>query len=103
MMQIGPGKMSASVAMAAWVQRAGIVAIAGIAYLDVPVAGKQPAISRIAGRHDAVEHVDSAADPLDEIFRRTYAHTLAWRLLRQEGGYVVQHPHEVFFRRTPRQ
>src|SRR5690606_12842298 len=66
MMQVATREMLASMAGAAGVQRAGVIAVAGIAYLDVAVTGKQPAIARIAGRHHAVEHVHTLADPFHQ-------------------------------------
>src|SRR3546814_20689343 len=57
MMQVGPGEMAASVAGAGGIQRPGVVAVARIAYLDVAEAREKPAIARIAGGHDAIEHV----------------------------------------------
>ena len=49
----------------------------------MPVAG-------IAGRQDAVKHVDTGIDGLDDIFRRTDPHQVAWRGSRHGGHRVPQ-------------
>uniref|UniRef100_A0A0N4ZLY8 TonB_dep_Rec domain-containing protein n=1 Tax=Parastrongyloides trichosuri TaxID=131310 RepID=A0A0N4ZLY8_PARTI len=97
MMQVATREMLASMAGAAGVQRAGVIAVAGIAYFDVAVTGKQPAIARIAGGHDAVKHIHTLADPFHQVFRCTHTHEIAGGMGGQFRSGVRQNAHHVFF------
>src|SRR6266704_2480430 len=76
-MQVAAREMRARVAPAALIERVRIVAIAGVADLDVAAAGEEPAIAGVARRQHAVEHVDSGRDRLDDILGRADAHEIA--------------------------
>src|SRR5258708_37624787 len=76
-MQVGAREMAASVAGTAFVERPRIVAVAGIADLDVAVAGEEPAVAGVPRGQHAVEHVDSGGDRLDDVLGGTHAHEIA--------------------------
>src|SRR5437899_1987879 len=57
-MQVAAREMCAGVAGAGAVQRPRVVAVAGVADLDVAVAGEEPAVAGVSRGKDAVEHVD---------------------------------------------
>src|SRR5712691_3361812 len=82
-MQVAAREMGAGVAGAGAVQRPRVVAVAGVADLDVAVAGEEPAVAGVSRGKDAVEHVDSGRDRLDDVLGRAYAHEIA-RLVRGE-------------------
>ena len=64
--------------------------------LDVAIAGKNPAVTRIAGRHHAIEHVDAGFDRENQVFRRADAHQVA-RLVRRQAVRRVRHDALHFF------
>src|SRR3546814_6943516 len=94
--------MAASVAVAGGIQRPGVVAVARIAYLDVAEAREKPAIARIAGGHDAIEHVHAPAYALDQIFGRAHAHQVAGCFRRQARRYMSPDAHHVLDRKSTR-
>src|SRR6516225_8947448 len=57
--------------------------MARVAQIDWTAAGECDAMASIAGRQDAVEHVDAALDRLQQILRRTNSHQVARPLDRQ--------------------
>src|SRR5471032_182679 len=54
-MQVSTREIAAGVATAGFIERRLIFLVFGILDLDVAKTGKQPAITRIAGRHHAIE------------------------------------------------
>ena len=75
--QVGAREVPAGVAAAGLVQRARVGAVARVLDLHVAEAREEPAVARVAGRHDAVEHVDAGGDRVDEVLRRAHAHQVA--------------------------
>src|SRR5438093_764094 len=70
MMQIAARELAACVARAGLIDRRGIAPVARVADLEIAIAREQPAVTRVAGRQDAIEHVDAHRHCLDQIFRR---------------------------------
>ena len=62
------------------------------------VGDEQVAVARIARRHDAVEHIDPAAHPFDQIFRLTDAHQISRLVGRDLRADVLQNTMHIFFR-----
>src|SRR5262249_17689548 len=57
MPQVRARESPARIAAAGGVGRAVVLGVLRVFYIDAPLAGKQLAVPRIAGREDAVEHV----------------------------------------------
>lgn len=53
---------------------------------DFAKVREKRAISGVSRRHDAVKHVDSSRDSLDDVHRRAYAHEVAGSISREQGG-----------------
>src|SRR5262249_43475335 len=49
-------------------------------------AGEVLAVAPVASRHDAIEHIDSKRDRLNDVFRRAHAHQVTRPLPRHERG-----------------
>ena len=75
----------------------------GIAYVQDPGAGEQMGVSRMAGRHDAVEHVDAAAYRLQDVLRPAHAHQITRLPGRHLRGQVGDHAVAFILRFTDRQ
>src|SRR5438128_9900442 len=74
MMQVAAREMRAGVTPAAFIERSRVVAIAGVADLDVAAAGEEPAVAGVSRRQHAVEHVDSGPDRVADVRGRADAH-----------------------------
>src|SRR6186713_2505472 len=79
--EVGAAVMRASVAVAARIDRSGIVDILGVADIDPALAGEQLTVPRIPRRHHTVEHVDASGHALDQVLRRSGPHQIP-RLIR---------------------
>ena len=79
-MQVGPGKMTAGITLAGFIQRLPIVFVSCITYADIPETGEQPAVSGVTCRHEEVEHVESVADDGDNILGGAYSHQIVWQV-----------------------
>src|SRR3546814_3974015 len=73
---------------AAFVDRAAIFRMAGIAQVERTIPGKGLSVTTGARRQDAIEHVDSALDCANQIIGLAHAHEIAravgWKLARSE-------------------
>ena len=93
-------KVSASVALVDSggtfrIDGAEIVGPFGVAEIDNALPGEDLAVAPVAGRHDAVEHVDTAFDAFEDVHRRSHAHEVARAVL---GKNLVDHlDHFVHF------
>ena len=67
------------------------------------VGDEQVAVTRVARRHDAVEHIDTATYPFHQIFRLPDAHQVSWFIGRDLRADVLQNTVHVFLRLTNRQ
>ncbi len=95
-MQVGPGVVAAGITMAIRVCCRSAVAVFGIADANHARAGKQLAIARVAGGHDAIEHIHPAPHRLHQVLRGTDPHQVAgpvhWHL---RGGELQDRAHLV--------
>ncbi|GJE17963.1 hypothetical protein AIGOOFII_2684 [Methylobacterium marchantiae] len=102
-MEIGAGIVAGGGAGRGLVQRARILAVAGIAQVDPAVAGIGEAVAAGAGRHDAVEHVDAAHHRAHQVVGRADAHEVA----RLGGGQMrfhrLDHPEHHLLRLAHRE
>src|SRR5678815_710110 len=78
---------------ARFIDRTVILFVFGVLDHNVTVCGKQPAVARVPGRHDAIKHVDTPADAFHKVFRRSDAHQIAWTIRRQPGLDPVSYTH----------
>src|SRR5690625_1556336 len=92
MMQIGAAIAPAARTGAILVQRARIVAMAGIPDIDGPPPREGLPRAAASRRQHAVEHVDAATDSADNIVRLADPHKIARPLLRQLARRIVEHP-----------
>ena len=81
--QIGPGTGSTGHAPALRIERPFVFDITGVLDIDLAFARKQLAVARIAGRQDAVEHIDPPGDRLNQVLRRAHAHEVAGPIIWQ--------------------
>src|SRR5262249_42252152 len=91
-------------ALATGVNGAVVVTVAGVLNIQSSAPSKQLAISGIASRYHAIEHVDSVADSLKDVLRRAHAHQIPWlipRHNRRDVRYDVEHGVFVFADRQP--
>ena len=70
-MQVRAAEVAARIAVARRIERAQVVAVAAVLKLDVAKARKEPTVSGISRRHDAVEHIDAVRDAVNQILGRT--------------------------------
>ena len=101
--QVGAAEVPARVAVAGFVERTRIVLVVRVLDADVAVACKQVAVTRVARRHDAVEHIDTATYPFHQIFRLPDAHQVSWFIGRDLRADVLQNTVHVFLRLADRQ
>ena len=95
----------------------------GVTQFEVAKSCEQSAVACVAGRHDAVEHIDALLDAFDQIFRCADTHQIArlvlgqtlWRVRHDAQHFVFGftyahathgvprkvHSHELFQRRLP--
>ena len=57
MVQVGAAEILTGLAGAAFINRTLVEFVFGVFDLQIAKTGKQPAVTRIAGRHHAVEHI----------------------------------------------
>src|SRR5690606_32809397 len=75
-------------------KRARIVCMAGILQSDPAAPGKGKSVAAVAGRHHAIEHVDTAPDRLDEIVGRADTHQITRAVRGKEvHGRIEYTPH----------
>ncbi len=64
------------------------------------IGHEQMAVARVAGRHDAVEHINAATHAFNQIFRFTHAHQVSWFICRDLRADMFQNAVHIFFRLT---
>ena len=62
-----------------------------IAQVDLAEPGERHAVTAIAGRHHAIEHVDAARDRFQHVIGRADAHQIARPILRQDRRDLLDH------------
>src|SRR5690606_16766026 len=83
--------IAAGMAAAALLDRARVLLVLRVADADGAGRSEVVAVARVAGRHDAIEHVDAARDRLDQVLGPADAHQVAWALARQLRHGVLEH------------
>lgn len=78
MMQIGPGVTSADWAPAGRIDRLLVPRVARLFDNDTSKRCEQPTGATMTGGDDAVEHINPARHPFDEILRHAHTHEVAW-------------------------
>src|SRR5688572_20434560 len=92
--QVGPREVAARMAAAGGIERTGVVAVPRVLDLHVAESGEEPAVPRVAGRHDAVEHVEPARDALHDVLGGAHAHEVTGRVhgqARRRVGHEALH------------
>lgn len=87
MPNISAGIVLASRAGAVGVDRRGVKRKALVEQVDLTLPGKQVAVTRVSGRHDAVKKIDAPIHALQYIDRRADPHQIARLVLRHERLY----------------
>ncbi len=65
--------------------------MAGIAKIDLAEPGEGLAVAAVAGRHDAVEHVDAAGDRREQVVGRADAHEVMRLVVGQVRHDLLDH------------
>ena len=95
MAQVCPGVVSTGVTAASFIHRLRVIIIPGILYYKSAFGSKEHSVSGISGGHDAIKHINTAIDTLNQIFRSTYPHNIFGIIFRQKGscfgGEVIHH------------
>ena len=81
--EISPRKMLTGITVAARIHRFGAALVFGIAQFQHPGTREQVAIAGVPGRHNTIEHINTAPDPLEQISGRAHPHQVA-RLFRRQ-------------------
>src|SRR5690606_7184743 len=91
MVQIGAAVVAGGRTGAFLIKRARIVRMAGILQIDPAAPGKGKSVAAVAGRHHAIEHVDTAPDRLNEIVGRADTNQIARTAPGKEGPGRIEH------------
>src|SRR6187200_354662 len=68
--------------------------VLGVLDRDMTLSGKQPAVARVPGRHDAIKHVDAPRNAFHKVFRGTDTHQvprLVFREVRLKLFHYIVH------------
>ena len=95
--QVSPAEGATGVAAAAFLHRARVFGILGVAQVDAPLGREERAVARDARGQHAVEHIYAAIDRLDDVLGRADAHQVA-RLIggQRRAGFVQRGVHLRF-------
>lgn len=88
--EIRTGVAAAGQAAAVGIEGSEVLLVCGIFDADGTMAGEGHSIAAIASRHNAVEHVDAAADGFEQIFGATDTHQIARLVRGQERDSAVE-------------
>ena len=91
MAQIGPRKRATRVAPARWIERPGVVGMAGVLDVQKALARENPPVPCVTGRHDAVEHVHTGRHGFEQVEGGPDAHQVLRPLGRQQRRRVRDH------------
>ena len=75
---VSAGVITASRTITIGIDWTGIALIARIANFQDTLAGKEIAVACIPGRHDAIEHVNTANHPGNDVLWAANTHQVAW-------------------------
>src|SRR5690606_37017443 len=78
-------------AAAALLDRPQVVLVLGVAHPDHAGGGEVVAVARVAGRHDAVEHVHAPRHRLDQVLGPAHPHQVARAVFGQLRHGVFEH------------
>ena len=73
------------------IDRAELLRPLRVADIDRAVAREELAVAPVAGRHDAVKHIDTAGNVLQQVDRRTDAHQVAGLVLGEDAIGKLNH------------
>src|SRR5688500_14960933 len=90
--------VATGVTVAMRVNRAGILGVTGVLYLNRSVVRKKPTIASVARRQHTIEHIDAAIYRVYQVLRRTDAHQIARLVSRHSWCDVVENTQHIFFR-----
>src|SRR6185312_10677436 len=73
--------------------------MAGVTQIDLACPGEGHAVTAVASRHHAIEHIDAARNGFQYVFRRAYAHQIARTVGRQDRHDLLDHRkhHRLWF------
>ena len=91
MTQISPRILCVHKSFAVGVNRAEVILPLLVLHVHNAFRGKNHAVSPIACRHHAVEHIHAARDALQDVGRRAYAHQVTRPVFRQDGVDQLDH------------
>ena len=92
MTQVTAGEaVAAGIAPAAGLDGLQVVLVLGVADAHRAERGEVVAVARVAGRHDAVEHVHAARHRFHQVLGPAHAHEVARLVRRQLRAGVLQH------------
>ncbi|MNP30244.1 hypothetical protein D3C76_1233080 [compost metagenome] len=100
MMQIGTRIIATGIAIALGIKRAGIAFMLRITDFYHAVGHEQVTITGVAGRHNAVEHINAATHAFNQIFWFADAHQVTRFICRNLWANMFQNTVHVFFRFT---
>ena len=104
MVEVGPAVMPAGVAPAFLIQRPVIGSVAAVAYTDNTGSHEQVSVAGVAGRQNAVEHIDAKLNSGDDILGLADPHQVARHVdrdVRQDARqYLVALPRRLADRQT---
>lgn len=98
MPHVGARKMAAGIATAVLVDGSEIVGVIRVADSHLAPGGEERAVARVAGRHDAVEHIHAAADAFQDVLRGANAHEIPRFVFGQYRTADRRNPVNVFLR-----
>jgi len=98
MPQIAAAVVEAGVARTALLDRPGVLAVRGVANIDHPGTGEQVRIACMPGRHHTIEHIDAAADRLDDVLRPAHTHEISGLGLRHMRHELLENLLTLRFR-----
>ena len=87
--QVGAGEIFAGVALAAFLDRGGVLGERGVFEIEGSAGGEGGAVAGEAGGENAVEHIHTAGDHFEDLRRGAEAHGVARVGFRQEGNGIL--------------
>src|SRR3989338_4971533 len=96
MVKVRTAITAAGVALAFRIDRFGIEFITSTFDIYFSKRRKEGSVTGIASRHNAVEHINTTFDVLNQIFRRSNPHEIAWLISGHQWGSVFNRiVHEI--------
>ncbi|MNS72123.1 hypothetical protein D3C72_1055240 [compost metagenome] len=92
--------MTTGIAITLGIKRAGVIFMLRVTDFHHTIGHKQVAVTRVAGRHDAVEHIDATTHAFYQILWFTHTHQVSWFILWDLRANMLQNTVHVFLRLT---